>query len=123
MLGKWLRDPRQLRLVFLATMVLLSATLGWLGWHLLQQHTQLSAQGMSQRRETAADLAVAALEKRLSAVEQDLSEILTAGQPAKTTAQADEAVAVEFLPGAIRVWPHDHQIGRASCRERVYVLV
>ena len=46
MLGKWLRAPHQLRLVFLATWCCLSATLGWLGWHLLQQEGQLSAQRM-----------------------------------------------------------------------------
>lgn len=61
-----LRGPRQLRLVFMATMAVLSVTLGWLGWKLLQQDEQLESQRRTERREAAADLAVAGLEKRIS---------------------------------------------------------
>ena len=80
MSGEWFRAPRQLRFVFVGTMLLLSCTLGWLGWRLLQQDQQLATQRLAERRETAADLAVAALEKRLSGVEQDLGSILAAGE-------------------------------------------
>src|SRR5438876_4630757 len=105
MSGEWFRAPRQLRFVFVGTMLLLSCTLGWLGWGLLQQDQQLATQRLAERRETAADLAVAALEKRLSGVEQDLGHILAAGEPLKTFAPVDGAVLVRFLPAAVRVWP------------------
>src|SRR4051812_4789085 len=49
MTPKWFRGPRQLRLIFLATMLLLAGTLGWLGWRLLQQDQQLSSQQMAER--------------------------------------------------------------------------
>src|SRR5690348_9885580 len=99
----WHRGPRQLRLVFLATMLLLAGTLGWLGWGLLQQDQQLSEQRIADRRETAADLAVAALERRLAAVDQDVVRLLTAGEPPK--AVSDGAVYLELANGEIRTWP------------------
>jgi Flp pilus assembly protein CpaB len=64
MTPEWLRGPGQLRIIFLATMLLLAGTLGWLGWRLLQQDQQLSAQRTAERREADADLVVAALELR-----------------------------------------------------------
>ena len=103
MIPKWLRGPRQLRLVFLATMMLLAGTLGWLGWRLLQQDQQLSAQRMAERRETAADLAVAALDRRLAAIDQDVTRLLATGEPHQ--AAGDGALFLEFRPGTIRVWP------------------
>ena len=109
MFGEWLRGPRQLRVVFLAVMLLLSAALGWLGWRLLQQDQQLFAQRLAERREIAADLAVAGLEKRLSAVEHDLSQALVAGDLAQARV-ADGAVLVQFLPDAIRAWPQGRLI-------------
>lgn len=110
MSSEWLRAPRQLRLAFLAAMLLLSATLGWLGWRLLRQDQQLSDQRLAERSETAADVAVAALDKRLSAAEHDLSQILVAGEGAKTVPAGEAAILVQFLPGAIRAWPQDRLV-------------
>jgi len=42
MLRDWLAAPRQLWLVFLAVMLLLTSTLGCLGWSLLAQERQLA---------------------------------------------------------------------------------
>lgn len=91
-------------------MLLLSGTLGWLGWRFVQQDQQLASQRLAERRETSVDLAVAALEKRLSGVEQDLSNILVTGAPPKTLAIADGTVLVQLLPGAVRVWPQGRLI-------------
>src|SRR6202008_1288444 len=68
--------PRQLRLVFLAVMILLATTLGCVAWWLLEQDQQLSAQRLGVRQDSAADLAVAAIEERLSGIEQDLGRLL-----------------------------------------------
>jgi signal transduction histidine kinase len=110
MSGEWFRAPRQLQFVFVGTMLLLSSTLGWLSWRFLQQDQQLAAQRLAERRETAADLAVAALEKRLSGVEQTLGSILAAGGPPKELEPVDGAVFVQLLPGTFAVWPRNHLI-------------
>src|SRR5215469_16699056 len=103
MTPRWLQGPRQLRFVFLGTMLLLAGTLGWLGWRLLQQDQQLSAQRIAERRETAADLAVAALERRFAAIDQDVARLLAAGEPPN---EADNGgLFIEFTNGEIRLWP------------------
>src|SRR5215831_8329163 len=68
----WLNSPRKLRAVFIAIMLLLGSSLGLLAWRMLLQDDLLASQRLAEQRETAADLVVAALEKRLSRLEQDL---------------------------------------------------
>ena len=48
-----MRHPYRLRFIFLAVMLLLAATLGWLGWRLLQQEEQLWAQRSVERMRPA----------------------------------------------------------------------
>ena len=79
MLDQVLRDPRQLRFVFLGVMFLLASTLSFLGWILFRQDRQLSEKKLDDQRETAATLAAHALENRLSRIEEDLSRILETG--------------------------------------------
>lgn len=105
MSSEGLRAPRQIRVVFLGVMLLLAATLGWLGWRLLQQDRQLSGQRLAERREISADLAVAGLEKRLSSVEDDLSQVLLLGEAVNAPATAEGTLLVQFQGGAIRAWP------------------
>lgn len=105
MLGEWLPVPRRVRLVFLAVMLLLAATLGWLGWRLLAQDQQLAAQRLAERRDTAADLIVAALEKRLLEVEQDLDRVLADGAPVNPPSSSDTATVMMFRSGSLRTWP------------------
>ena len=105
MVGKWLPIRRRLGLVFLAVMLMLAATLGWLGWRLLSQDQQLSAQRLAEQRETAADLAVAALERRLSAVEHDLDGPPPSARSRRDLPSADEALFFEFRFGSVRAWP------------------
>ena len=104
MWDKWGRGPRQLRLVFLAVMILLASTLGCVAWWLLEQDQQLSTQRLGQRQDAAADLAVVALEKRLSGIEQELDRLLAEGG-AKTVTPATNTIFVQFQPRSIRSWP------------------
>jgi signal transduction histidine kinase len=97
--------PRQFRLLFITTMAVLSLTLAWLGWRVLQQDEQLEVRSRADRRDAAADLAVAALERRLTAVEQDLADLLTSGEPASTATLPDGAVIVGVRSGEFRAWP------------------
>ena len=77
MFRDWLRAPRRLRLVFLSVMLLLAVAFAGLALRLLNQDQQLTLQRLAEQRDTAADLVVAALEKRLVRIEQDLGHIFT----------------------------------------------
>src|SRR5690242_5523346 len=81
-----------LRTVFLGTMLLLAATLGWLGWRLLEQDRQLAAQRLAEQRESGADLAVAALEKQIAVVEQALDRAMVSGASSGPPAWPDSLV-------------------------------
>lgn len=83
-LKEWLKPPRHLLVLFLAVVVLLTATLVWLSWQLVRQDRALAGQRLEERREAAAELAVAALEKSLLEVEERLSALsrLPAGEAA-----------------------------------------
>jgi signal transduction histidine kinase len=91
-------------------MLLLTATLGWLGWQLLRQDRELAAKRIADQRDTGADLAVAALKARISAVEKDLAGILAGPDAIAKLAPAEGAVFVEFLPTGIRAWPEGRLI-------------
>src|SRR5262245_60480799 len=97
---------RQIRWVFLAVMILLGSLLGGVAWWLLGQDRQLAAQRLGERRDAAADLAVAALERRISGIEQELTRVL-ADRGANPVAPAGGAVVVQLLTASIRCWPDD----------------
>ena len=67
-------------------------TLLWLGWHLVEQDRLLERQQVQQRVERAGDLVVAALQRRLSQAQQELSS---------GTAQPARGVAVFAFPAAL----------------------
>ncbi len=72
---QWIRSPYQLLWIFLSITSVLAATLGWLGWQLLQQDRALSRQRAQERVEVAADLITAAIQRDLSELEQDLTHL------------------------------------------------
>src|SRR5579863_3833757 len=102
-MATWLRV--RLRRLFLGVMLLLVGTLGWLAWRLLLQDQQLVAQRLMEQRDTAADVVVAVLEKRLAEIRQDLDLIVNGGEPAKPPPPSDGATFVRFSGGTFRVWP------------------
>ncbi|MBM3755921.1 MAG: HAMP domain-containing histidine kinase [Acidobacteria bacterium] len=73
----------------------LSAVLSLLAWKLVEQDRALAVQRETERREPAADRAVAALERRLAEVERTL------GSPACPP----NGVCVRLRGGRIEVWP------------------
>jgi signal transduction histidine kinase len=99
---------RRLWIGFLAAVVGLVAALAWLGWRIAIQDEQLAVARRAASAETAADLAMAVLERRLSGIDQELAEILRSGRPAHLPAASDAAVYVRFAAGAARAWPDDH---------------
>jgi signal transduction histidine kinase len=76
-------------------MLLLGSTLGWLTWELLKRQQQTE-------RETAAERAVALLQRRVSEVEQDLTRLLLNGEAREP---APGAVLVQFGADEVRAWP------------------
>ncbi len=72
---EWIRPPRHLLWMFLSITSVLAGALGWLGWQLLQQERDLSRQRIQEHVEAAADLITAALQKDLSELEQNLTDL------------------------------------------------
>ncbi len=93
--------------MFLAITLFLAAALGWLSWRLLQQDRALASQQAQERREIAADLAATALEKNLSALEEQLMG-LVAGGPRRTPFTRDlssDSVLVVLDPAGVEALP------------------
>ena len=75
----WLRAPgRRLLVIFFATTAALVMALAWMSWQLVRQDSALAGQRIQERRENAADLAVAALQKSFSQVEEQLTALRAA---------------------------------------------
>lgn len=85
--------------MFFATTLVLVAALAWMGWRLLRQESQLAGRRAEERRENAADLAVAALQKNLAHLETQLLA-LSAGLPETLREQAAHAAA-ELPAGSV----------------------
>jgi hypothetical protein len=49
-LSLWFRSPRYLLTLFLAIMLVLTASLSWLGWRLLKRDRALESQRIEERR-------------------------------------------------------------------------
>jgi len=100
-------SPRtRVRVLFFAVMLTLTTALTWLGWRLLDQDQQLATQRMSEQREAAADLVVAALERRFVEVERDLDRVLAGEEPA-TSPDPGAAVVLRLDAISSRAWPSD----------------
>jgi len=67
--------------MFFATTFVLVTALAWMGWQLVRQDRAPAGQRLEERRENAADLAVAALQKHLSQLEGHLMRLSTAAAP------------------------------------------
>src|SRR5262245_37693270 len=89
---QWLEPRRRMLTMFLGIAVLLAGTLLWLGWQLARQDRDLAAQRLQERREIVADVAVAALQKSLSYVEEQLTN-LTSLPPGEILQKAAEYAA------------------------------
>lgn len=62
-LAEWLRPPRAVLTLFMGLMAVCALALGWLGWQVLVQDRAVEAQRQRDQLESAADRAVAAMER------------------------------------------------------------
>ena len=87
-----LRPGSHLLVMFFATTFVLVTALAWMGWQLVRQDRALAGQRLEERRENAADLAVAALQKHFFQLEGHLMRLSTAAAP-QLREQASEFAA------------------------------
>ncbi len=90
-----LGSSRRLLLSFLMVAVALAGVMLWLGWKLVRQDRELAEQRLQERRESATDLAVVALQKSLSQVDDQMTRLASL-VPSERLKQA--AADVEALP-------------------------
>jgi signal transduction histidine kinase len=76
-----IRSGSHLLVMFFAITFVLVTALGWMGWQLMRQDRALAGQRLEEKRENAADLAVASLQKSFSQLEGDLMRLSTAAPP------------------------------------------
>jgi len=69
----------------IAALVVLCAALGWLSWTLVEQDREIAAARVQERLTGAADLAVAAVDRSLSTVEERLATIAEAASASPLT--------------------------------------
>ena len=112
-LSLWFRSPRYLLTLFLAIMLVLAASLSWLGWRLLKQDRALESQRIQERLDNAADLIAASLLHKFSESRDQFTSLLTlsdsdlAARASELSSQgAGTALIVVFRPQAVDAYPH-----------------
>lgn len=111
-LRQWLRPPRHYVVAFVGTALALLATLGWLGWRLLEQERDLADQRTRAQLESAADVVTASLSRRLTETEAELgrlssmpAESLDAAARRYARTLGEDAVLVVFAATGIVSYP------------------
>src|SRR5437867_1757085 len=111
-LSLWFRSPRYLLTLFLAIMLVLAASLSWLGWRLLKQDRALESQRIQERLDNAADLIAASLLHKFSESRDQFTNLLSlsdsdlAARASELSSQgAGTALIVVFRPQAVDAYP------------------
>jgi signal transduction histidine kinase len=102
-LSRWTRVPRNLTAAFLAVAAVSVVALIWLGVRLVAQDRALEAERLREKRESAADRVVAALDQALSADERSLAGLSLKAPDPGTPGLAlivSEAGELRVLPAA-----------------------
>ena len=91
---EWFRPPRAVLTLFIGLMTVCALALGWLSWQVLVQDRAVEAQQRQDQLESAADRAVAAMERASASPDAELTvsangeiEITPAGRLAYVPAQ------------------------------------
>jgi signal transduction histidine kinase len=111
-LSLWFRSPRYLLTLFLAIMLVLAASLSWLGWRLLKQDRALESQRIQERLDNAADLLAASLLHKFSESRDQFTSLLALADADLATRaselagqDAGTALIVVFRPQAVDAYP------------------
>ena len=106
MVSKWLRRTSLRRSLFAGVVLVAITSVGALGWRVLSQDRQ---KRLTEDREVAADLVVAAFDQRLSTLERSLDATLAGAELKLTEPAVDGAVLVRFSAEGIRTSP-EHRL-------------
>ncbi|MEK7407504.1 MAG: histidine kinase dimerization/phospho-acceptor domain-containing protein, partial [Acidobacteriota bacterium] len=99
-------SPSRWKITFWTAFLSLGCVLAFLLWRLAQQDLELAAQRLATQREAAADLAVAAVEKKLAQVEHSLLGLPSADPP------PSEALYLLIRGAELRLWPEGRLLYR-----------
>ncbi len=99
-------SPSRWKVTFWAAFLSLGCVLAFLSWRLAQQDAELAAQRLATQREAAADLAVAAVEKKLAEVEHSLLGLPSTNPP------RGEALYLLIRGAELRLWPEGRLLYR-----------
>jgi hypothetical protein len=102
MVSKWLRRTPLRRSLFAGVVLAAIASVGSLGWRVLSQDRQ---KRLTEDREVAADLVVAAFDQRLSALERTLDEALAGGEFRPVEPVVDGTVLIRISAEGIHTSP------------------
>ena len=100
MLRKQPHDSRRLLVLFILTTFVPAASLAWLGWRMVEQDRLLERQRVRERRDQAADLAAAALQRVLAEAEEKLTAFSAASAGRSSDIREGEALLM-FTPGGL----------------------
>src|SRR5215470_16853637 len=108
----WFRSPRYLLTLFLSIMLVLAASLSWLGWRLLKQDRALESQRIQERLDNAADLVAASLLHKFSEGRDQLNSLLRLSDADLATRASEiggqgvgTTLVVVFRPQAVDAYP------------------
>jgi tetratricopeptide (TPR) repeat protein len=104
MVRAWLGAPKRLLWSFVLLLLLPAAAVAWLGVQLLEQDREIEARRIAERRERAADRAIAEIEKAVAATERQLSGAANT----VPILPGDDAVVVTMAAGGVEAAPRQH---------------
>jgi hypothetical protein len=98
---------RRLLTMFFATTGALAIALAWMSWQLVRQDRALAVQRAQERREHAADVTVAALQKNLAQLEEQLMGLSALLAERYTPSLTLDSALLILAPGDLQVYPRN----------------
>jgi signal transduction histidine kinase len=106
--AEWFRPPRHLLAMFFGITVISATALGWLSWELVRQDRDLASKYAEEGRDAAAERAVAALQTRLSTIEEQLAALADLGDDQLSLKAAEYSSSL--APGTVFLAVHADRV-------------
>ncbi len=105
---------RRLFVLFVATTLAPAIGLGWLGWRLVEQDRALEKQRAQERRDHAADLGAAALERALAEIDEMLATVPDSGRQGVSLVVFGPQGVLRHTGAALAFYPATSAAGEPS---------